>query len=50
MKLRVVVESKYLGLIINKNNDGNEPTLLKYKVVEKCFFSLNGFRIKTTRC
>jgi hypothetical protein len=30
MKLNVVVESKYLGLIINKTNDGNEPTLLKY--------------------
>jgi hypothetical protein len=30
MKLNVVVESKYLGLIINKNNDGNEPTSLNY--------------------
>ena len=46
MKLKVVIESKYLGLIINKNNDGNEPTLLKYNLVEKCFFSLNGFGIK----
>jgi hypothetical protein len=43
MKLKVVIESKYLGLIINKNNDVNEPTLLKYNLVEKSFFSLNGF-------
>jgi adenine-specific DNA methylase len=35
-----------LGLIINKNNDGNEVTLSKYKTVERCFFSLNGFGMK----
>ena len=45
-KLQLVEESKYLGLILNKNNDGNETSLYKYKGVEKCFFSLNGFGIK----
>ncbi len=45
-KLNVVEESKYLGLIINKTNDGNEVTLSKYKTVERCFFSLNGFGMK----
>jgi hypothetical protein len=45
-KLNVVEESKYLGLIINKNNDGNEITLSKYKTVQRCFFSLNGFGMK----
>jgi hypothetical protein len=45
-KLNVVEESKYLGLIINKNNDGNKVTLSKYKIVERCFFSSNGFGMK----
>ena len=45
-KINVVESSKYLGLIINKNNDGNEPTLDKYRCVEKSFFSLNSFGIK----
>ena len=44
--MNVVEENKYLGLIINKNNDGNEATLLKFKTVERCFFSLNGFGMK----
>ena len=44
--MNVIEESKYLGLIINKNNDGNEITLSKYKTVERCFFSLNGFGMK----
>jgi hypothetical protein len=47
MKLNVVVESKYLGLIINKTNDGNEPTLLKYNLVEKCFFLFKRIWNKT---
>ena len=42
-ELNVVEDSKYLGLIINKNNDGNESTLSKYRTVKRCFFSLNGF-------
>ena len=46
-KLNVVEESKYLGLIINKNNDGNDITLSKYKTLERCFFSLNGFGMKS---
>ena len=33
-------------MIINKNNDGNESTLSKYRTVERCFFSLNGFGMK----
>ena len=45
-KLPVVSESKYLGLMLNKFNDGNEPSLMKYRLVEKCFFGLNGFGIK----
>ena len=45
-KLNVVEESKYLGMIINKNNDDNEVTLSKYKTVKRCFFSLNGFGMK----
>ena len=45
-KIPVVDESKYLGLIINKSNDGNESSLLKFKTVEKCFFGLSGFGIK----
>ena len=32
--------------MINKANDGNEPSILKFKTVEKCFFGLSGFGIK----
>jgi hypothetical protein len=37
---------KYLGLMLNENNDGNCMILERFNQVKKSFFSLNSFGMK----
>ena len=37
---------KYLGLLVNEDNDGNRIVINKFKSVRKSFFSLNSFGMK----
>ena len=42
----VVKASKYLGIIINKENDDDKQTLEKFQKVQQCFYGLSSFSIK----
>ena len=37
---------KYLGLILNENNDGNRMAIERFNQVRRSFFSLNSFGMK----
>jgi hypothetical protein len=46
VRIPVVTECKYLGLIINNKNDDNNQILQKYCKVQQRYFSLSSFGIK----
>ena len=45
-KIPIVEDCLYIGLMLNKSNDGNDHSSLKFKTVKKCFFGLSAFGIK----
>jgi hypothetical protein len=46
MRLLVVKASKYLEIMINKENDDDKQTIEKFHRVQQCFYVLSSFGIK----
>jgi hypothetical protein len=46
MRLPALKASKYLGIMINKENEDDKQTIEKFHKVQQCFYALNSFGIE----